>query len=130
VLRGIFIALGAAALNRFGWILYLFGAFLLYTAAKMAFGRRPDGEAARDTALLRAARRILPVAPAGDGARLTTRISGLRYATPFLVLIIAIAVTDLAFAFDRSRDLGPTLIRTWPSPRPCSPCLASATSTS
>ena len=100
VLRGIFIALGAAALNRFGWILYLFGAFLLYTAVKMAFGGRPKGEAAKDTALLRAARRVLPVAPAGDGARLTTRISGRRYATPLLVLIIAIAVTDLAFAFD------------------------------
>ena len=66
----------------------------------MAFGRRPEGEAARDTVLLRAARRIMPVAPAGDGARLTTRISGRRYATPLLVLIIAIAVTDLAFAFD------------------------------
>jgi tellurite resistance protein TerC len=90
----------AAALNRFGWILYLFGAFLPYTAAKMALGRRPEGEAARDTALLRAARRILPVAPAGDGARLTTRISGRRYATPLLMLVTAIAVTDLAFAFD------------------------------
>ena len=49
LLRGIFIALGAAALNRFGWILYVFGAFLLYTAARLAFGRRPEGEAARDT---------------------------------------------------------------------------------
>jgi tellurite resistance protein TerC len=55
VLRGIFIALGAAALNRFGWILYLFGAFLLYTTARMAFGRRPEGQAATDNALLRAA---------------------------------------------------------------------------
>jgi len=100
LLRGIFIALGAAALSRFGWILYLFGAFLLYTAARMAFGRRPEGEAARDSALLRAARRIMPVAPPGDGARLTTRISGRRHATPLLVLIIAIAITDLAFAFD------------------------------
>ena len=100
LLRGIFIALGAAALNRFGWILYLFGAFLLYTAARMAFGRRPEGEAARDNALLRAARRIMPVAPAGDGARLTARISGRRHATPLLVLIIATAITDLAFAFD------------------------------
>src|SRR5215467_1274842 len=99
-LRGIFIAAGAAALNRFGWILYLFGAFLLYTAATMTFDRRPKTEAARDTALLRAARRIMPVAPAGNGTRLTIRISGHRYATPLLVLIIAIAVTDLAFAFD------------------------------
>jgi tellurite resistance protein TerC len=48
LLRGIFIALGAAALSRFGWILYVFGAFLLYTAARMAFSRRhPEGEAAR-----------------------------------------------------------------------------------
>jgi tellurite resistance protein TerC len=100
LLRGIFIALGAAALTHFGWILYLFGAFLLYTAARLAFGRGPEREAPRDTALLRVARRIVPVAPAGNGARLTTRIRGRRYATPLLVLIIAIAVTDLAFAFD------------------------------
>jgi tellurite resistance protein TerC len=100
VLRGIFIALGAAALNRFGWILYIFGAFLLYTAARMAFGRGPESEAARDSGLLRVARRIMPVAPAGDASRLTTRIGGRRYATPLLVLIIAIAITDLAFAFD------------------------------
>jgi tellurite resistance protein TerC len=100
LLRGIFIALGAAALARFGWILYLFGAFLLCTAARMAFGRRPEGTATRESGLLRAARRIMPVAPAGDGARLTARISGRRYATPLLVLIIAIALTDLAFAFD------------------------------
>jgi tellurite resistance protein TerC len=101
LLRGIFIAVGAAALSRFGWVLYIFGAFLLYTAATMAFGRRrPQGEAARDGALLRAARRIMPVAPVSDGARLTTRISGRRYATPVLVLIVAVALTDLAFAFD------------------------------
>jgi tellurite resistance protein TerC len=100
VLRGSFIPLGAAALNRFGWILYPFGAFLLYPAAEVAFGRRPDGAAARDIALLRAVRRVMPVAPAGDGARLTTRISGRRYATPLLVLIVAIAITDVAFAFD------------------------------
>ncbi len=100
LLRGIFIAVGAAALSRFGWVLYIFGAFLLYTAARMAFGRHPEGQATRDSAFLRAARRMIPVAPDSDGARLTTRISGRRYATPLLVLIIAIAITDLAFAFD------------------------------
>jgi tellurite resistance protein TerC len=101
LLRGIFIAAGAAALSRFGWVLYIFGAFLLYTAATMAFGRRrTQGQAARDGALLRAARRIIPVAPDSDGGRLTTRISGRRHATPVLVLIVAVALTDLAFAFD------------------------------
>jgi tellurite resistance protein TerC len=101
LLRGIFIAVGATALSRFGWVLYIFGAFLLYTAATMAFGRRrPEGGAARDGALLRTARRIMPVAPDSDGARLTTRISGRRYATPVLILIVTVALTDLAFAFD------------------------------
>jgi tellurite resistance protein TerC len=100
LLRGIFIAVGAAALSRFGWILYIFGAFLLYTAARMAFGRHPEGQATKDSSLLRAARRIIPVAPDCDGGRLTTRISGRRHATPVLVLIIAVALTDLAFAFD------------------------------
>ena len=100
VLRGIFIALGAAALNRFGWVLYIFGAFLLYTAARMAFSRSPEAQAAREGALLRAARRIIPVAPASDAGRLTTQVNGRRCATPVLVLIIAVALTDLAFAFD------------------------------
>jgi len=100
VLRGIFIALGAAALNRFGWVLYIFGAFLLYTAARMAFSRGPEAQAAREGALLRAARRIIPVAPASDDGRLTTQFNGRRCATPVLVLIIAVALTDLAFAFD------------------------------
>jgi tellurite resistance protein TerC len=100
VLRGLFIAVGAAALSRFGWVLYIFGAFLLYTAARMAFGRHPEGQATKDSALLRAARRIIPVVPGCDGARLTTRISGRRHATPVLVLILAVALADLAFAFD------------------------------
>src|SRR5258708_29813117 len=100
LLRGIFIAVVAAALSRFGWVLYIFGSFLLYTAARMPFGRHPEGQATRASAFLRAARRMIPVAPDSDGARLTTRISGRRYATPLLVLIIAIAITDLAFAFD------------------------------
>jgi len=99
VLRGIFIAVGAAALSRFSWILYVFGVFLLYTAARMAFGGRPEDQAG-EGAMLRAARKVMPVAPAGDGFRLTARAGGRRYATPLLVLIVAIAVTDLAFAFD------------------------------
>src|SRR5260370_24003969 len=98
LLRGIFIAVGAAALSRFGWVLYIFGAFLLYTAARMAFGRHPEGQATRDSAFLRAARRMIPVAPDSDGARLTTRISGRRYATPPLGLMLAMPRTALASA--------------------------------
>jgi TerC family integral membrane protein len=99
LLRGILIVLGASALNRFSWILYLFGAVVTYTAARLAFSR---GKAmtASDGPILRAVRRIVPTSPHSDGARLITRVDGRVMATPVLILIISIAATDLAFAFD------------------------------
>jgi tellurite resistance protein TerC len=103
LLRGLFIAAGASAISRFGWILYLFGALLIGTAIRLAVsGHQPPEAATRpaDGLVLRTVRRLVPVAPRGDGARLLTRIGGRRMATPMLLLIIAIAATDLAFAFD------------------------------
>ncbi len=99
LLRGILIVLGASALNRFSWILYLFGAVVTYTAARLAFSR---GKAmtASDGPILRALKHIVPTSPHSDGARLITRVDGRLMATPVLVLIIAIAATDLAFALD------------------------------
>ena len=101
-LRGIFIAVGASALSRFSWLLYLFGALLIYTAARLVLSKHGPaaGEAPRDGLLLRLARRVVPVSDQADGARLVTRINGRRLATPVLFLIIAIAATDLAFALD------------------------------
>jgi tellurite resistance protein TerC len=100
VLRGAFIALGSAALNRFGAVLYLFGAFLLYSAIRIALERHPAPGAAKSSLTQRCVRRVIRVAPEVDGGRLTTRIQGRRYATPVLLLVISIAVTDLAFALD------------------------------
>ncbi|HUZ24191.1 MAG TPA: TerC/Alx family metal homeostasis membrane protein [Streptosporangiaceae bacterium] len=100
VLRGIFIAAGASAISRFGWILYLFGALLIYTAARLVFSNRQQEDKPPGGLLLRAVRRFVPVSQRGDGARLLTRISGRRMATPVLFLIIAIAATDLMFALD------------------------------
>lgn len=97
--RGVLIAVGGVALHRFAWVEYLFGAFLIYVAVRMA-SRRGDPAGARDGGGLRAARLIMPVASQGDGARLTTRVDGRRHATPLLVLIIAIGVTDILFAVD------------------------------
>jgi len=100
VLRTVLIGLGGAALHRFVWVEYLFGAFLLYAAARIAF-RRTDPEAgAGKVGGLRAARFIVPVAAEGEGARLTTRVRGRLRATPLLVLVIAIGVTDVLFAVD------------------------------
>jgi tellurite resistance protein TerC len=96
--RGVLIAVGGVALDRFAWVEYLFGAFLIYVAVRMASRRGDPG--ARDGGGMRAARLIMPVASQGDGARLTTRVDGRRHATPLLVLVIAIGVTDILFAVD------------------------------
>jgi len=99
LLRGALIAVGGAALQQFAWVEYFFGGFLVYAAARMAF-RRPDSAGTGSGGGLRIARRVVPVAPEGDGARLTTRVRGRRYATPLLILVIAIGVTDVLFAVD------------------------------
>ena len=100
VLRGVVIGLGAAALSRFGWVEYVFGAFLLYTAYRLVRSRGDDAPDARAGGPLRAARRLLPVAPEADGGRLLTRAGGRWRVTPVLVLIIALGATDVLFALD------------------------------
>src|SRR5215831_4031525 len=100
VLRGILIGLGGAALQQFAWVEYIFGAFLIYGAARIAFRRADPTAGAGNGSALRVARFIVPVAAEGDGARLTTRVRGRRHATPLLILIIAIGITDVLFAVD------------------------------
>src|SRR5262249_6021718 len=91
---------GGVALQQFAWVEYLFGAFLIYVAARMAFRKGDPAAGAQDGGGLRVARRLVPVAAQGDGARLMTRVDGRRHATPLLILIIAIGVTDVLFAVD------------------------------
>jgi tellurite resistance protein TerC len=100
VMRGIFIAIGAAAISAFGWIFYVFGAFLVYTAVQLArHGTAGPGDY-QENVLLRLVRRSLPTTPSYAGARLTAVIDGRRYVTPMLVVMIAIGTTDLLFALD------------------------------
>jgi len=114
--RGAVIALGAAALHRFGWVEYLFGAFLLYTAAEVLRQRRsgtggllaagrsqPAGPAATGERPLQAGPAAEPtqqVPLRGSGARLAARLSRRGRVTPVVMLIIALGVTDVMFAFD------------------------------
>ena len=101
VLRGVFIALGAAALESFSWLFYLFGAFLVYTAVKLAKpGGGHDEEEYQDNAVLRLVKRTLPTTDTYVGARLTTRVDGRRMLTPMLIVMIAVGTTDLLFALD------------------------------
>lgn len=98
--RSIFIALGAAAISRYSWVFYLFGAFLLYTAWKLASHREDDEVDFKENAVLRLVKRVVPTTEEYDGVRLRTTVSGRRMFTPMLVVMVAIGTTDVLFALD------------------------------
>lgn len=100
VLRTIFILLGGAAIARFSWVFYIFGLFLMATAAKLAFGGDNDPKEFEPNIVVRLIQRMLPLTDRYDGAKLTTRIDGKRYFTPMLMVMIVIGFTDILFALD------------------------------
>lgn len=102
LLRGLFIWAGAAAIAQFSWVFYLFGAFLIYTAVKLA-REDHDSEAPsefHENRLLRLVRRVLPSTQDYRGDRLTVVEGGRRLVTPMLIVMIAIGSTDVLFALD------------------------------
>ncbi|CPU50757.1 TerC family protein [Mycobacteroides abscessus] len=98
IFRGIFIALGAVAINQFSWIFYLFGAFLMYTAINLARDTEHDDDA--DNAVVQFARKHLRTTDKWDGLRLWVRENGTRLMTPMFLVIVALGTTDLLFALD------------------------------
>jgi tellurite resistance protein TerC len=100
VMRGIFIAAGAAAIDAFSWIFYIFGAFLIYTAIQLARHGEEDESDYKENIVLRWVKRALPTTPDYHGTRLSVRIDGRRLVTPMLIVMIAIGTTDLLFALD------------------------------
>ena len=100
VLRGIFIAVGAAAINRFSWVFYLFGAFLIYTAIKLAKEGESEDDEYEENRFMRWVERTFPATKEYDGAKLFTRIDGRKLATPMFIVIMALGTTDLLFALD------------------------------
>ena len=99
VLRGIFIVVGAALIEQFSAIFYLFGAFLLYTAYHQAF-RSHDDEEETESKLIQWLRKRIHVSDDFDGAKIRTVVNGKKVFTPMLVVFVAIALTDVMFAFD------------------------------
>jgi tellurite resistance protein TerC len=101
VLRGMFIAVGAAAISAFSWVFYLFGAFLVYTAVRLARQGTNEQDGEYDEGrVVRWVRRRLPVSSEWHGPHLTVRAGGRRLATPMLVVLVALGTTDLLFALD------------------------------
>ncbi|TYC98706.1 TerC family protein [Arthrobacter echini] len=100
VLRGIFIALGAAVIENFSWIFYIFGIFLLYTAYKQATDAGDDEEDAGDNRLIAKLKSVLPMSQSYDGNKIRTVVDGKKVFTPMLIVFVTIGLTDLLFAVD------------------------------
>lgn len=100
VLRGVFIAVGAVAIEQFSWVFYLFGAFLIWTAAKLANEGPEDEDDFEENRLILWLERRLPATKHYHGSAVVVRRDGRLLATPMLVVMLTFGTTDLLFALD------------------------------
>jgi tellurite resistance protein TerC len=98
-MRGGFIAAGAYLIQRLSWIMYLFGAFLVFTGIKMAVSQNEEFDAEKNI-VMRTARRFLRVTSRFDGQKFFTMENGMRVATPLFLVLLLVEFTDLVFAVD------------------------------
>jgi tellurite resistance protein TerC len=99
VLRAIFIFAGVALIEKFDWILYLFGAFLLYTAFKLITGGDEEMDPGKSV-VLKVIKKVVPTTDHMDGQKLFTRVTGKRLATPLFAVLVLVEATDVIFAVD------------------------------
>ena len=99
VMRGVLILMGAALIKEASWTLYIFGAFLIYTGAKMFFGRDEHFDL-NDSKFYRLLKRKLRMTPDFHEQKFVVRINGLRYFTPLFLVLVMVEFMDLVFAVD------------------------------
>ncbi len=102
IMRGLFIAAGAALISRFSWVFYLFGALLIYLGWQQLRHNSDDSDSEeyRENIALRMMRKLFPVTDEYHGTKLTMKRDGKRWVTPMLVVMLAIGTADLIFALD------------------------------
>ncbi len=100
VMRAVFILVGVGVIHRFHWVLYLFGAFLVYTGIKMALPKKTEEIHPDQNVAVRLYRRFFPVAPHNEHGHFFARHEGRRMATPLFIVLLVIETTDLVFALD------------------------------
>ena len=101
VMRLVMIVIGAALIEQFEWILLVFGAFLIFTGVRMWLSTRSEEEAdPADNPIVRFARRRFAFTDRLDGQRFFTRVGGRRVATPLLLALVVVEISDLVFAVD------------------------------
>lgn len=99
IMRAVFILSGIALIEKFHWIIYIFGAFLIFTGIKMALEKDKEIHPEKNP-VLRLFKRFFPVTTDFEGARFFKRINGQVHATSFFVVLLVIETTDLVFAVD------------------------------
>ncbi|HAK30934.1 MAG TPA: hypothetical protein DCO90_17210, partial [Sphingobacterium sp.] len=101
IMRFLFIFLGATLIAKFGWILYVFGAFLVFTGVKMFINRNQDEEVdPQNHPVVKFASRYFKVTPKLDGGHFFHVENGVKYMTPLFLVLLVIEFTDLIFAVD------------------------------
>jgi tellurite resistance protein TerC len=99
IMRGIFIFAGVALINKFHWIIYIFGGFLIITGIRMLFQRDTAVDPEKNP-LVRFFKKILPITDTNDGARFFIRKDNKLFATPLFLVLVIIETSDLIFAVD------------------------------
>ena len=100
IMRGIFIGVGAAAIQEFSWVFYLFGLFLIYTAIKLAKEGAEDEDEYEENRLVAWVERRFPATSQWHGKTILLRDNGRRLITPMFIVILTLGTTDLLFALD------------------------------
>ncbi len=99
VLRGVFVLVGAELLERYDWMIYVFGVFLVYTGIRMAFHRDAEVHPERNP-VLRVVRRLVPMTHDFQDEKFFVRKAGKLFATPLFAVIVIVGTTDVVFAVD------------------------------
>lgn len=100
VMRGIMIAIGASLIHEFHWIIYIFGAFLIFTGLRMAFSSGEEEIHPENNPLVKLLRRVMPVTKNYEGHSFFVKRAGAWMATPLFVVLLVVESTDLIFAVD------------------------------
>ena len=101
VMRFIFIFVGAALINQFGWILYVFGAFLVFTGVKMFFSKEEDDKIDTENhPVVKFAGRFFAIHPHYEGKKFFHKVNGKKFITPLFLVLLIVEFTDLIFAVD------------------------------
>lgn len=100
VLRFLFIFIGAEAVHRFHWLLYVFGAILVYSGIKLLVNKEEEEKDHKNSKIMQVMKRFIPVTDTVENDRFFTRVNGVLHATPLFAVLVVMNLLDIVFAMD------------------------------